>query len=802
MAKPSSQPAHRWSFYRAGGVDQVRLDEGADILHLDQLDQKLWVALSCPVKGLEIDARTLELLDSDNDAHVRPPEILAAVKWLRDVLTSADALVEGKDGVALASLRKDTKEGKILLASAQHILKSLGKADATSITVADAMQTAEVFTKAKRNGDGVVPPESIDDEAARAVAADIVGTLGGKPDRSGLTGFDQALLDAFFSACADHDAWQKALESDQKTILPFGDATPAAHAALEAVRAKIDDYFGRCRLAAYDPRALAAVNREEAAYITAAAKDLTITAAEVAHFPLALVEANKPLGLSKGANPAWALPLQTFRAACCKDKETLTEADWLALCQKLDGYGAWMAKKGGAAVEKLGKARIRQILAGPTKATLQKAIDDDLAVATEIEAMARVEKLTRLHRDFHRLLNNYVSFTEFYARRGAIFQAGTLFLDGRSLDLCFHVNDSGKHALMAGMSKTYLAYCDCTRPGLPKMQVACAFTAGDSDNLFVGRNGIFYDRQGRDWDATITKVVDNPISIGQAFWSPYKKLMRWIEEQVAKRAAAADSASSEKLTAAAGKVGDAAATGKPAEPKKFDPSVVALFSVAIAGITGVVGTIISVFTGMGAWLPVGLLGVILGISGPSMLIAWLKLRQRNLGPILDANGWAVNTLTRVNIPLGSSLTELPKLPAGSTRSLVDPYAPKRSPWPRILLVLLVLAAVAWTLYRTNLLHKWLPDHVPAHHSELDLGADKTAAEPGEVVVFTVKSTETALQVTDVTDSNKPVKLAPLPVTGGTASWTVPAGMKPATIVVTDTVSRTDTTITVTEPTKK
>ena len=65
---------HKWSFYRAGGVDQVRIQSGADILHLDQLDKQLWVALSCPVKGLEIDERTLQLLDTDNDAHVRPPE--------------------------------------------------------------------------------------------------------------------------------------------------------------------------------------------------------------------------------------------------------------------------------------------------------------------------------------------------------------------------------------------------------------------------------------------------------------------------------------------------------------------------------------------------------------------------------------------------------------------------------------------------------------------------------------------------------------------------------------------------------
>jgi hypothetical protein len=36
------------SFFRAGGCDQVRLESGADVLALDQLDQKLWVALASP----------------------------------------------------------------------------------------------------------------------------------------------------------------------------------------------------------------------------------------------------------------------------------------------------------------------------------------------------------------------------------------------------------------------------------------------------------------------------------------------------------------------------------------------------------------------------------------------------------------------------------------------------------------------------------------------------------------------------------------------------------------------------------
>ncbi|MCA8973781.1 MAG: hypothetical protein KDC98_03630 [Planctomycetes bacterium] len=782
MAKPSPKStAHRWSFYRAGGVDQVRLDKGADLLNLDQLDQKLWVALSCPVRGLEIDPHTLELLDSDGDGFVRPPEIIAATRWLREVLKSGDSLVEGEDAVALANMRKDTEEGQALVASAKHILAGLGKADAAFISCADALATADVMKTAERNGDGVVPPATVSDETARAVATDIVTCMGGTADRSGEVGFDQTMLDGFFQACADHAAWWQAGEDNAAEVLQLGDATPGAHAAMKAVRAKVDDYFGRCRLAAFDPRAIAAVNREEAAYIAAAAKDLNITADEVASFPLAVVEADKPLPLTKGINPAWSSAIATLRTTCFADKNELTESMWIELCARLDPYGAWAEAPAGAAVAGLGKDRVREILAGDSRALLQQEIDNDLSVAGEVDAMTRIDKLVHLHRDLHTLLNNYVSFSDFYARRGAIFQAGTLYLDRRALDLCFHVHDAAKHATLAPMSKSYLAYCDCTRAGEPKMQVACAFTAGDSDYLFVGRNGIFYDRKGNDWNATITKIVDNPISIRQAFWSPYKKLMNWIQEMINKRAAAAESASSSKLTDAAGKAGAAATTGKPAEVKKFDPSVVALFSVAISGVVGVLGTVAAVFTGMGPWLPLGLLAIMLAISGPSMVIAWLKLRQRNLGPILDANGWAVNTLTKVNVPLGGSLTDMPSLPPGSERSLIDPYAPKKSIWPRLLFVLILLGGTGYVLYRTNLLNRWLPDYVPAHHSEVDLGADKSEAPPGGTIAFTVRSADDTLEVVDVTDENAQKPVAVIPVADGAAVLTIPAEAKVGTV---------------------
>ncbi len=273
------------------------------------------------------------------------------------------------------------------------------------------------------------------------------------------------------------------------------------------------------------------------------------------------------------------------------------------------------------------------------------------------------------------------------------------------------------------MSKTYLVYCTCTSEGGAQREIAAAITAGNADNIFVGRNGIFYDRSGRDWHATVTKIIDHPISVRQAFWSPYKKVLRFIEESVAKRAAAADAAVTSQLQKSTAKTGKAAAKSEPKKPR-FEVGTIAALGVAVGGITAALSGFLAAFFGLGIWIPFGVLGILLAISGPSMLIAWLKLRQRNLGPILDAGGWAVNTLTKVNVPLGTALTQRATLPENSERSLVDPYAPKKPWWYKVLILLVVLGGVGYGLYRFDYLNKWFPDYIPAYSTEPEKPTDK------------------------------------------------------------------------------
>jgi hypothetical protein len=717
MSSSGPTSRHDWNFFRTGGLDQVALTTGADLLALDQLDQKLWVALSCPVKGLEIDEKTLALIDADADGHIRVPEVLAAVKWAAARMRDPGDLLRGTDPLPLSAIDDATPEGKILLASARQILSSLDRADAGAVTVVEAADAAKILGAKPPIGDGIITLAATDDAGVQALIKDIIATIGGTPMHTGAIGVTAEQIEKFFEEIADYSAWVE--KSAEQNVAVLGAETEAAVHALKIVRPKIDDFFGRCRLAAFDARAIAALNRSETEYLAIAAKDLNITAGEVAGFPLARIEANRPLPLRDGVNPAWLPTIKEFVAKTITPilgagTATLTEGEWQAINTRLAPYEAWLGSKPASAVEKLPLDRVRAILSENVRAGLDALVARDRILGPQFRGISDVERLARYHRDLRTLLHNFVNFADFYSPdRWAVFQAGTLFLDSRSTEFCIRVDAA---LPLAAMGKIYIAYVTCTRVGGTTMNVAACFTQGDSDYLFVGRHGIFYDRKGNDWNAVITSIVDNPISLRQAFWSPYKKFVRMIDEMAAKRAAAADAASNDRL----GKVADKAVTAAadaaaaqaaqaasptplpPPPPKKLDVGVVAALGVAVGAIGGALATVGAKLAEVKWWqYPLIVIGVMLAISLPAVIIAFLKLRQRTIGPILDANGWAINGRVKINIPFGATLTQRAILPLGSHLARQDPYEDKdakRRRWQMILLFVLIgLSALAWSL---------------------------------------------------------------------------------------------------------
>lgn len=735
------ETSHVWRFFRSGGFDQVRLETGADLKALSALDPKLWVALSCPTDHLEFDKKTLEFIDADGDGHIRVPEIVAAVSWVVAVLKHAEDIIQGADVLPLSAINDSTPEGALLLTSAKQILKNIDKKDAEVISVEDTADLNRIFASTQFNGDGIVPATAASEADTRAVIEDIIACLGADEDRSGLPGISEPKVEQFFAEAGAYSAWWQEAEQDAAHVLLLGRKTEAAKAAFDAIKAKVDDYFIRCRLAEFDQRAGEPLNPALSDYEALAKTDLSNQSEQLTALPIAKIEAKKDLPLDEGTNPAWTAAVAEFKHSVVTpllgEKQALSAEEWQHLCDRFAAHQAWLDVKQGALVEVFGIDRVREILAGGYHEKILALIHKDTSYAGAADAINSVEKLIRYHQHLFQLLNNYVSFRDFYTRRDkAIFQAGSLYLDGRSCDFCLRVTDMDKHSGMANLSGTYLAYCECKRRGGDeKIIIAAAFTNGDADNLMVGRNGIFYDRNGQDWDATIIKIIEHPISVRQAFWYPYKRIGKMIGEQVEKMASAREKSVHDQAAAGISDVSQKAEVGKAPAAAPFDvgkfAGIFAAIGLAIGAIGTAIASVVTGFLGLIWWqMPLTIVGLILLISGPSVLLAFLKLRKRNLAPLLDGNGWAINTRAIINIPFGTSLTHMAALPPGAKRSMADPYAEKKSPWKSYLFLLLLIGGLAY-LWHGGYLHQGMIDELRQQFSAITGSATtKEAESPG------------------------------------------------------------------------
>ncbi|MGN0033469.1 MAG: hypothetical protein ACI358_06825 [Candidatus Limimorpha sp.] len=700
-----SNGTYDWKFSTVGGVTRVNIDNGQDIAHLGELDQKMWTALSCPTNGLAIDPKTLNYIDSNGDGKIHVNEVVAISQWLVSVIKNPDLLFNNDSFIPLEAFNLENAEGKRLHGVAQQILRNL-ESTKDSISIDDVSDSMAIFAKTRFNGDGVIVERTADDPELQNLISLCKSTIGTAIDRSGEMGVNTEQIETFFSALSDFTTWKEAGEKDKDIIFPFGDNTANAFTAFITIKDKIDDYFMRCKLSVFNSDCAPVLDVTVSRISEISDRNLADCNDEIAKYPIAHVNNEMRLALNTGINPAWTGAFSDLKKnvfdILFPNSEYITEEQWISTKNIFNPYIAWTGAKKGNQVESLGYDTAKKILEQNRKAELLELVAKDKSLESVSNDIDSVGKLLYLYRDFSTLLKNFVTFSDFYSKKKkAVFQAGTLYIDQRSCDLCIKVFDAAKHNTMASLSGMYILYCDCTcKSKNATMSIAAVVTDGDIGNIKVGKNGIFYDRDGLDWDATVTKIIDNPISVRQAFWSPYRKLANFIEEQTNKFAADKDSKVLNNATAnisnASVSNGTTDAKAQPFDMSKF----LGLFAV-IGMALGTIGTfLVQLATGflkLSWWqMPLIIIAILLIISGPAMLKAALMLRKRNLSPLLNANGWAINAKLLINVRFGQTLTSMVKYPIVKMK---DPFGENKAPlWKRILLWLVILCAVACAVY--------------------------------------------------------------------------------------------------------
>lgn len=487
-------------------------------------------------------------------------------------------------------------------------------------------------------------------------------------------------VDKYMAGVADRAAAAKEAAIQKSELsAPYGENTAAAADACNALREKITDYFVRCKLVSFNEECRPALDVSVETISKVSGGNIGANDAQIAACPLARPEKDAMLPLNGGINPAWQAAFANLKSLVFdvdfNGASSISEEQWNSVLAKIDAYTAAKsaAETGGA-----------ELL--------------DSSVAAENAIAAPLNRFMRLYNHLYEFLQNYVSFNKLYSdidKCGV--NVGKLFIDQRCCELCLSVKDMGQHGDMAGLSGMFLVYCDCTnRTTGEKMQIVAGLTVGSTRDIRVGKNAVFYDREGRDWDATVTKVVENPISVRQAFWSPYRKFAKWCTDKLNKSAEEKESKSFGDLTAKADGVSADAGSEGAGKKQAFD---IAKFAGIFAAIGMALGFILDALVGLldsivkMPWWGIFVLiaAIILIISGPAMFIAWSKLRHRNLAPVLNANGWAVNTAIPINIPFGKFLTHQAKYPRVNAK---DPFAKKTPLWRKILRILIVLIIVA------------------------------------------------------------------------------------------------------------
>ncbi|HUH58222.1 MAG TPA: hypothetical protein VL020_06920, partial [Pseudomonadales bacterium] len=496
----------------------------------------------CPTERLNISKKFLKLIDANGDSRIRAPEILTAVDWTLARLTAPDCLFNQRP-LTLDDI-KPTDENHNVISAAKRLLTLLGREQTSTLSEADTQDLNVIFPADQPNGDGLIPAQLTADFELQTVIQSIIKILGADKDRSGEDAVSAEKINDYFEQFAAVKVWHESIGDETK--LPFAEQTSNVITLLNKLRNKIDDYFTRQSLIAYDARAAEIMAGEEDELVRLSTSDLSQLEG-LRNLPLANLQQEHGISFEQGLNPAWQADMMALYETAIKPKwgeiDRLTAKHWQELIEQAQPYFAWHNKKPAVAI--LEHFSVDEILATDSQqqqAQLLALVAEDLEVAEAAEGWVNLDKLLNMQQYLVPFLRNFVSFEDFYGRKqSAIFQAGQLFIDGKSCDLVVEVNDVNTHSAIAAKSNSFLIYCACKRRGQPvdgreECQIVALVSAGTDHELMVGRNGLFYDSQGNDWDATIVKVVENSISVREAFWSPYRRVATMISEQIQKLA--------------------------------------------------------------------------------------------------------------------------------------------------------------------------------------------------------------------------------------------------------------------------
>jgi hypothetical protein len=732
-------------FQKLGRSRQLAIESAGDLQDVLDLPAALWAATSAPTGTFRCDPRFLALVDVDANGRLYTFEIKLAIEWLLQRLVDKSLAANGADALPLDAIRADDEEGRAIHDSARFVLESLGKrryaTDAQSISL-DQVRTFTAQMKERAlNGSGVIRPEAAPDPDTEQLIADATACTGGTEDPSGALGVTEEQMSAFAEAVRAHLAWLARAEipagEDPTPLMPLGARTPGAYGVYSAHATEVDRFFELSHALRYEPRTAPHIEGPPEG-LDAAEPDAVQEYLQRA--PMCHPTADGALPLQDDAvNPAYrewvgALKESVLATILGGVPEALPEGQWRKVKSAMAPYEAYLKDKQGGAVEGLTAEQLTSYRDGPCLGKADELVAMDHNVAAMLATVGVLERLLLYQQHLMELVNNFVSFPRLYAAdRQALFETGSAVIDGRRFTFAVRVENRAVHSAIAKTSDIFILYLDVTaKVGGEKFCVAVPATWGTKGNLAVGKQGVFFDIDGKEYDAKVVQMIENPICLDEALVAPFVRLWGFVTSKVEGLYTTAE----KKLQARLEKAGTALSTQQAPAPPVAGSSPANL----VVGVSLAVAALGSAFAFITKQLEdvdtqkvlIGLLCAVLVVLIPLTIIALLKLRSQDLSALLEGCGWAINARMRLKRAQRKMFTVYGAYPEGARGT------PMR-PWVRLVLGLVIAAAaLAGIIYGARALADYR-DRVAAEQAEEGQRREQAAAEQGEGTPVEVQS---------------------------------------------------------------
>ncbi len=682
------------TFDTFGGAHHLRIESSADFNHVLALDEAHWVATGAVTNSLRCDPVFLDLLDTDDNRRLMCYEVRVAIKWLMANLTDHSGIDAASDVLRVSAVNPNTADGKKILTAVNKILKKLDP-EAAEITLSQVREVKAQQEALPVSEAGVILPSAAKDPELQKIISDLIDVTGGTPHPSGKPGLDEEDLERFAKEAAARLDWLKKMElpagTDSTEIMPLGEATREAYKIYSQLKERIDHFFAQCDAVAFDERTASHFLPSEAQLGESDLNDAAVVEQVLKRAPLAAPAASMTLTFDHQLNPAYAELLEAFREKVLSKlldggTASLSKADWKKIKGIFKPHEAWLDSEPAPALGKIDPAKLTSYQEESVTEALRKIIAEKAKTAYVLDNIRLAEKLILYQANIISFLNNFVSFPDLYdPNKRALFEMGTLIIDGRHLNFSTRVDDIAAHSKIAETSEIFVVYAEIhpSDPKAPKTTVALPVTSGTKGNLHVGKRGVFRDLKGDILDAQIVKIIENPISLWETLVSPFTRIARMITSRIESMTAAAE----KKLDKAAASVTEGTAQPTAQQKGAMAGGILMGGGVAIAALGSSFAFITKTLAGLG-WLKtlLGLLAAILAFVLPASIVAISKLRRRDISSILEGAGWAINARMHLNRTQGRTFTRKPHIPE---EALVYP----RAKWWMWLILAALLAAL-------------------------------------------------------------------------------------------------------------